>query len=99
MSTYIHFLFFVLFVSMTIAVALLIPQAFANSSLTMFENHCTVRRSSISNVPNYDDCLRAINGLPARPPHEEDPFHNGPPEDPYQLPVTKIHDSCKVSSG
>lgn len=94
MSTYFRFLFFVL--SIPSAVALLIPQASTNSSLAMFKNHCTLRRSLASNVPDYDDCLRAINRLPTRPLHENGPFHNGPPEDPYQLPVTKDHGSCKA---
>ena len=47
-------------------------------------------------MPKYYDCLHAISSLPTRPIGEEGPFHNGPPEDPYQLPVTKIHGTCQV---
>lgn len=93
MSTYLHCFLFLVVSSTT---ALLIPQESANSSLTIFENQCTLRRSLVSRVPEYHDCLRAIDRLPTRPEHEWGPFHNGPPEDPYQLPVTKVQGSCKV---
>lgn len=96
MSTFLQFLFLPLFFLVPCSIGLLIPEASAKSSSTMFENHCTRRHSLISSVPNYNDCLRAINRLPTRPRWEEGPFHNGPPEDPYQLPVTKVHNTCQV---
>lgn len=97
MSTFLQFLFLPLFFLVPCSIGLLIPEASAKSSLTMFGNHCTRRYSLISSVPNYNDCLRAINHLPTRPRWEEGPFHNGPPEDPYQLPVTKVHNTCQVN--
>ena len=78
------------------ATALLIGQVPINSSLTIFENRCMLRPSPFSHVPSYYDCLHAIDRLPTRPEHEWGPFHNGPPEDPYQLPVTKVHETCSV---
>ena len=95
MSTHFHPLLLLLSLVST-AIAVLVPQSFVNSSLSMFENHCTPRRSLFSSVPDYQDCLFAIYQLPTRPVDEEGPFHNGPPEDPYQLPVSHVHQTCQV---
>lgn len=98
MSTYLRFLclFLLLFLRISDVFALLISQTSENSSLAMFKNHCTHRPTLISHMPKYYDCLHAISYLPTRPNHEEGPFHNGLPEDPYQLPVAKFYNTCKV---
>lgn len=96
MSLYLHLVLLFPFLLVFSATSLAIPQISTNSSLISFENHCAPRRRLFSKVPKYNDCLFAIYDLPTRPQYEEGPFHNGPPEDPYQLPVTRIHNSCMV---
>ena len=97
MFTYLHFFSLILFLFLLVssAIAIFIPQESTNSSLTILENECQLR-SIISPVPEYNDCIRAIGYLPTRPQYEQGPFHNGPPEDPYHLPATKIYNTCMV---
>lgn len=44
--------------------------------------------------PDYYDCANAILQLPDY--DDMGPFHNGPPNDPFRLPISKKHASCRV---
>ena len=44
--------------------------------------------------PSYQDCSDAVLQLPSYV--DKGAFHNGPPNDPFQLPVSKTHASCRV---
>lgn len=55
---------------------------------------CVRKRRFWSPCPNYYDCLYAIFQLPDL--DGDGSFHNGPPNDPFRLPVAKTHGTCRV---
>ncbi|KAM0795142.1 hypothetical protein BDR22DRAFT_872412 [Usnea florida] len=54
---------------------------------------CTAKTTFLT-CPAYYDCAQAILSLPSY--EGQAAFHNGPPNDPYRLPVVKVHGSCRV---
>ena len=66
------------------------------TSLTADAEYSCISKSSIfSQVPTLEDCDTAIGRL-----HRLDvigSFHNGPPNDPFKLPVERTFRTCTVS--
>ena len=53
-----------------------------------------VRKSWFAPCPDYFDCARAILELPDY--ESVGSFHNGPPNDPFRLPLSKTEGTCRV---
>ena len=56
---------------------------------------CVDKPSIFTKTPAFKDCRTAINQLPRF--DNVGSFHNGPPDDPYQLPLEKTVSTCTVS--
>ena len=57
-------------------------------------SRCIPRSTRFERKPTLSDCLTAIGQLPRIV--GGGCFHNGPPDDPYKLPVMKTVDTCTV---
>lgn len=55
---------------------------------------CDPKENPSRPSPLFTDCTAAIALLP--PLTASSPFHNGPPDDPFQLPVEKTSGTCTV---
>ncbi len=68
------------------------------SNLTSFtadaDYRCIPKSRRFERNPALTDCLTAIGQLPRI--DGADCFHNGPPDDPYKLPVMKTVGTCTV---
>ena len=66
------------------------------TSLTYDYNwQCIPKPSRRSKVPKFIDCIDALMQLPRY--EGQGSFHNGPPDDPYRLPVERTVNTCTVS--
>ena len=66
------------------------------TNLTNYDFDCIPKPTRWSKkVPDFGDCIDALNLLPTY--EKIDTFHNGPPNNPYRLPVEKTVKSCTVS--
>ena len=94
--TAMHQIFIVLAISLLSNALTTIVSTQNLTSLTNDYNwQCIPKPSRRSKVPKFIDCIHALTQLPS---HEgQGSFHNGPPDDPYRLPVEKTVDSCTVS--
>ena len=68
------------------------------TSLTYdYDYQCIPKPSRRSKVPEFMDCIHALNQLPRY--EGQGSFHNGPPDDPFRLPLEKTVETCTVRVG
>lgn len=61
----------------------------------IYDWQCIPKPSRRSKYPKFIDCIHALMQLPRY--EGEGSFHNGPPDDPFRLPVEKTVETCTVS--
>lgn len=89
-----HRLWFILTIHLPFSVAInpIIP---INNLTSLSGEGCIPKSSIFTRVPTFTDCRAAISQLPRIDGYGS--FHNGPPDDPYALPVEKTVRTCTVS--
>ena len=60
-----------------------------------YDYQCIPKRSRFTKVPDFIDCINAFWQLSQS--DDDGSFHNGPPDDPFRLPVEKTVSTCTVS--
>ena len=76
------------------ALTITIPTSNLTSLVAEDDYTCTPKSSILSKAPTLKDCQNAINQLPRIGAGS---FHNGPPDDPFKLPVEKTVGTCTVT--
>lgn len=76
------------------ALTTIIPTSNLTSLPATGDYSCIPKTSILTKAPSLKDCRNAINQLPRIGGMGS--FHNGPPDDPFMLPVEKTVGTCTV---